>query len=101
MKKVLGILFVAAVAVACSKKETANTESNVMMEEPAAKVDSAAVTKPADQTTAVKTTDTAATKMAEDHASGNTNAANSTGSSGGTPQGAEQKGTPPADPTKK
>lgn len=63
MKKVLAIAFFAAVAVSCSKKEKVQQDSNVMLEEPKVELtDSAAVTKPADQTTVAQVKDSAAVK---------------------------------------
>lgn len=63
MKKLLAFAFVAVLAVSCSKKSTYEQDSNTMLEEPQTSMtDSAAVTKPADQTT-VATPDTTAAKV--------------------------------------
>ena len=60
MKKIFAIAIFGVLAVSCSKKEsTFEQDSNVMLEEPKVEmVDSAAVTKPVDQTT-VATPETA------------------------------------------
>lgn len=110
MKKIILIAAAAITVASCQKKEdTYKQDSNTMLAEPEYSQSDSATQQGAgmqrDSSVTAKMNGTANTnasgdqqpadtKPATDHAGGNTNAANSTGQSGGRPNGTQFPGSP-------